>query len=52
MIESLLINSVKKLLLDDHSNINFKNLMERLKSENGLDNAIQYIESTNHIPLQ
>lgn len=52
MTESSLINAVKKLLSDEQLYINSKNLMERLKSENGLDNAIQYIESTNHIPFQ
>ncbi len=45
MNESSLISAVKKLLSDDQLYINSRHLMERLHSENGLENAIQYIEN-------
>lgn len=52
LTESSLVNAVRKLLSDEQLYINSKQLMERLKSENGLDNAIQYIENSNNIPVR
>ncbi|MGZ5254281.1 MAG: glycosyltransferase, partial [Flavitalea sp.] len=47
LTETSLVNAVKKLLSDEQLYIHSKQLMERLKSENGLDNAIRYIEKSN-----